>query len=106
VIRADLTVTELGSTGVPLGLLAAARYSAGTVDLAPGDLLVLYTDGIVEATDPDGEEYGLDRLKLLCLSQPGAPCAALAAALDRDLLAFVRGTPFADDRTVVLARRR
>jgi sigma-B regulation protein RsbU (phosphoserine phosphatase) len=105
VIRADLTVVELGATGVPLGLLAAAVYSAGTITLGPGDLLVLYTDGIVEAMDQNGEEYGLDRLKLLCLSQPGAPCAVLAEALDRDLLTFVRGAPFADDRTVVLARR-
>jgi serine phosphatase RsbU (regulator of sigma subunit) len=101
---ADATV-ELGSTGVPLGLLAAASYSAGTVDLDPGDLLVLYTDGIVEAMDPDGEEYGLDRLQRVCTSHRAGSCAALAEALDRDLLEFVRGTPFADDRTVVLARR-
>ena len=106
VIRADLTVAELGPTGVPLGLLAAAPYSAGTIDLAPGDLLVLYTDGIVEAADPDGEEYGLERLKRLCARHRAGTSAALAAALDRDLLEFVRGTPFADDRTVVLAKRR
>ena len=97
---------ELGSTGVPLGLLAAAPYYADTIELGHGDLLVLYTDGIVEAMDPDGEEYGLDRLKQVCASHPGETCAALAAALDRDLLERVRGTPFADDRTVVLARRK
>jgi serine phosphatase RsbU (regulator of sigma subunit) len=73
--------------------------------LGRGARLVLYTDGIVEATDPEGEEYGLERLKLLCLRHQAEPCAALAEALDRDLLAFVRGTPFADDRTIVLARR-
>jgi serine phosphatase RsbU (regulator of sigma subunit) len=106
VVRADLTITTLGSTGTPLGLLPAAPYHAGEIALGPGDLLVLYTDGIVEANDPDGEEYGLERLQALCLRHWNAPCAALAAALDRDLLEFARGTPFADDRTVVLARRR
>ena len=105
VVRADLAVSELAATGPPLGLLPAAVYRAGEVVLDPGDLLVLYTDGIVEAMAPDGEEYGLDRLKLICLRHRTEACAALAEALDRDLLAFVRGTPFADDRTVVLARR-
>jgi serine phosphatase RsbU (regulator of sigma subunit) len=104
-VRADLSVVELGATGPPLGLLPNAPYRAGAVTLGPGDLLVLYTDGIVEAADPDGEEYGLHRLEVLCLRHRTAPCAALAEALDRDLLGFVRGTPFADDRTVVLARR-
>jgi sigma-B regulation protein RsbU (phosphoserine phosphatase) len=98
-------ITELAATGPPLGLLANASYRAGEVTLGPGDLLALYTDGIVEAADPDGEEYGLERLKAVCLRHRSAPCATLADALDRDLLSFVRGTPFPDDRTVVLARR-
>ncbi len=101
----ESTATELGATGPPLGLLSTALYKAGEVTLGPGDLLLLYTDGIVEAVDPDGEEYGLDRLKQVCRSHHGAAPAAVAEALDRDLLAFVRGTPFPDDRTVVLVRR-
>jgi serine phosphatase RsbU (regulator of sigma subunit) len=102
---AESTAAELGATGPPLGLLSTAVYKAGEVTLGPGDLLVLYTDGIVEAVDSDGEEYGLDRLKQICLRHRGLPPAAVAEALDRDLLAFVRGTPFPDDRTVVLVRR-
>jgi len=102
---AESTATELGATGPPLGLLSTALYKAGEVTLGPGDLLLLYTDGIVEAVDPDGEEYGLDRLKQVCRRHHGAAPAAVAEVLDRDLLAFVRGTPFPDDRTVVLVRR-
>jgi len=102
---AESTATELGATGPPLGLLSTASYKAGEVTLGPGDLLLLYTDGIVEAVDPDGEEYGLDRLKQVCRRHHGSTPAAVAEALDRDLLAFVRGTPFPDDRTVVLVRR-
>lgn len=105
VVRADGGVEELKPTGVPLGLLPAAPYRAGEVVLAPGDLLVLYTDGLVEASDRDGEEYGLERMKEVCRRHRDQRCAALAAALEQDLDAFTRGVPYADDRTIVLARR-
>jgi sigma-B regulation protein RsbU (phosphoserine phosphatase) len=105
VLRASGTAEELGSTGVPLGLLPQAPYSAGETALAPGDVLVLYTDGLVEAEDPEGREYGLERLKTVCLRDKGETCEGLARSLERDLEDFARGVPFADDRTLVLARR-
>jgi sigma-B regulation protein RsbU (phosphoserine phosphatase) len=105
VVRAGGGIEELPPTGVPLGLLPAARYTAGEVALSPGDTLVLYTDGLVEALDPGGEEYGLERLKEVCARHRDGLCQSLAQALDADLEAFVRGIPFADDRTIVLARR-
>jgi phosphoserine phosphatase RsbU/P len=104
-VRAGGAIEELAATGVPIALLPAAAYEAAEIRLAPGDSLLLYTDGIVEANDPDGEEYGNDRLADLCRSHCQASCADLAAALDADLEAFVRGVPFADDRTLVMARR-
>jgi len=105
VVRAGGAVEELAATGVPIALLPGASYQAAELQLAPGDSLLLYTDGIVEANDPDGEEYGNDRLANLCRRHCQASCADLAAALDADLEAFVRGIPFADDRTLVMARR-
>jgi serine phosphatase RsbU (regulator of sigma subunit) len=105
VVRAGGEVESLGPTGVPLGLLPGARYRAGETTLAPGDLLVLYTDGIAEAADPDDEEYGLERIQKVCALHRTEPCPALAAALEKDLETFARGVPFADDRTLVLARR-
>ncbi|HEV3073562.1 MAG TPA: SpoIIE family protein phosphatase, partial [Thermoanaerobaculia bacterium] len=105
VVRAGGAVEELGATGVPIALLPTAGYQAAEIRLAPGDSLVLYTDGIVEANDPHGEEYGTERLADLCRRHCQAPCSDLAAALDADLEAFVRGVPFADDRTLVMARR-
>ncbi|HEX7184513.1 MAG TPA: SpoIIE family protein phosphatase, partial [Thermoanaerobaculia bacterium] len=105
VVRADGAVEELKPTGVPLGLLPVAPYRAGEVTLASGDLLALYTDGFVEACDPHGEEYGLERMKEVCRRHRDQGCAALAEALDQDLDSFTRGVPYADDRTIVLARR-
>lgn len=104
-LRVDGTVEELAATGVPLGLLPQAPYQAGETALAPGDLLVLYTDGLVEANDPMGEEYGQDRLQAACVAGRNEACHTLAEILERDLEGFARGVPFADDRTVVLAKR-
>jgi sigma-B regulation protein RsbU (phosphoserine phosphatase) len=98
-------IEELPATGVPIALLPAADYEAAEVLLAPGDTLVLYTDGLVEATNPEGEEYGAERLAEVCRRHRRSPCAELAAALEADLEAFVRGVPFTDDRTLVMARR-
>src|SRR5205085_12143514 len=95
VLRASGTAEELGSTGVPLGLLPQATYRAGEVTLGPGDVLVLYTDGIAEANDPEGNEYGLERLKKLCLNGAGEACESLARILGQDLENFARGVPFA-----------
>ena len=105
ILRASGLAEELGSTGVPLGLLPQAPYHAGETTLAPGEILVLYTDGLVEAEDPEGNEYGLNRLKEACLRNKGETCGGLAHVLARDLEDFARGVPFADDRTLVLARR-
>ena len=104
-VHATGGVERLAATGLPLGLLPAVSYTARETHLAPGDLLLLYTDGIVEATNPEDEEYGLDRLIEACLRHRGGSLKELAHALEADLEAFVRGVPFADDRTLVLARR-
>ena len=95
----------LGSTGVPLGLLPDASYQLAEVDMAPSDLVVLYTDGITEANNAANEEYGGHRLESICQRNRAAPLPVLQAVLERDLDAFVRGVPFADDRTIVLLRR-
>ena len=104
-VRASGEVERLLATGTPLGVLPAARYTVAEVTLAQGEFLVLYTDGIVEATNPDDEEYGLERMIETVLRHRGESLDRLARALNADLETFVRGIPFADDRTLVLLRR-
>jgi len=104
-LRADGTVERLGATGPPIGLLAEASFTQQERTLAPGDLLALYTDGIVEACDPEDEEYGLERLQSFLVGRRAAPLEAIADGLDHELERFVRGVPYADDRTLVLLRR-
>ncbi len=104
-VRSDGTTEWLRSTGPPLGLLPVASYTAGVIDLRPGDLVVAYSDGITEASDPDDEEYGTARLEAVCAAHRDEPLPDLTAALERDLESFARRVPFADDRTVLLLRR-
>jgi len=74
-VRASGAIERLGSSGVPLGMLPDAPFAAREVDLAPGDLFVTYTDGIVEAVDPSDEEFGLERLEELCRDKRNAALA-------------------------------
>lgn len=105
VLRADGGLEWLESTGMPLGILPTGVYGIGEVTLGSGDTVVLYTDGLTEAENPDEEEYGEERLGQLCARHRDQPLADLARTISDDQDAFVRGVPYADDRTVVLLRR-
>jgi phosphoserine phosphatase RsbU/P len=104
-LRRSGAVEQLGATGPPLGLLQAARYDAAEVRFEAGDLLLLYTDGLTEAMNPDDEEFGLDRLTEVCLRHRHEDLRELAREVEADLERFVRGVPFEDDRTFVMVRR-
>ncbi|HEX2164877.1 MAG TPA: SpoIIE family protein phosphatase [Thermoanaerobaculia bacterium] len=105
VVRAGGAVEELEAGGFPLGLVPESDYESAAPALAPGDVLVLYTDGIVEAEDPAGEQYGSERLTELCRRARGGTAAEIAAALEEDLARFTAGAVQGDDRTYVILRR-
>ncbi len=105
VLRTGGEVELLGSTGMPLGILPTGVYAAGDLTLEMGDTVVLYTDGLTEAENPEEEEYGEARLAELCAKHRGESLDDLAATISTDQDAYVRGVPYVDDRTVVLVRR-
>jgi serine phosphatase RsbU (regulator of sigma subunit) len=104
-LRAAGEMEQLAATGLPLGLLPTGEYGLEERLLGPGDMVVIYTDGITEAANPAGDEYGLERLAGLCRTHLASGADRLAAALHKDLEAFAQGVPFGDDRTFVLLRR-
>lgn len=104
-VRAGGGVEELAASGFPLGMVPRSDYDESVLELAPGDLLFLFTDGIVEAEDPDGAQYGLERLTALVVEHRGDTPQELAAALEADLGAFAAGTPRGDDQTFVILQR-
>ncbi len=105
VLRTGGEVDLLESTGMPLGILPTGVYSADNVTLEKGDTVVLYTDGLTEAENPDEDEYGEEKLAELCAEHRGESLEELAATISADQDAFVRGVPYVDDRTVVMVRR-
>lgn len=95
----------LHQTGMVLGPSREASYSRGFVTVERGDLLFFYTDGIVEARDPRGTEFGLDRLKRLVAGMREKPAEEIVGAVFDRVSQFTRGTSPEDDRTVLVIRR-
>jgi sigma-B regulation protein RsbU (phosphoserine phosphatase) len=104
-IKADGTTQKLEANGLPLGLFPIVEYDRAEVTLAPGDLVVLYTDGITEAASAAGEEFGLDRLEAVVRKYAQEPLVALAVAVETAVEVFAEDRRFADDRTLVFLRR-
>lgn len=96
---------QIRRTGLPLGVDAVAAFGQVVERLAPGDLLLLYTDGVTEARNRAGEEFGLTRLEAVLRANAAAPVEAALAAVRQALEAFDEGEPQLDDLTLVLARR-
>jgi sigma-B regulation protein RsbU (phosphoserine phosphatase) len=105
-IRADGTVVTLRTGGMILGPNPAATYSIGIDSFEPGDLLVLYTDGITEAVNEADEEYGEERLIHSARAVRHRDPIAVVDRLFLDVDEFSVASPPADDQTLVVVKRR
>jgi sigma-B regulation protein RsbU (phosphoserine phosphatase) len=92
-------------TGMPLGLMPEAVYTSAETSLEVGDSLVLYTDGITEAANPEQEEFGRERLVEVCGEHRSESPKELARSIEKVVDTFVDGVPYHDDRTLVIVRR-
>jgi len=97
-------VERLGANGLPIGALPCATYGEGARRVEAGDMLALYTDGIIEAPSPEGEEYGTDRLVHVLVAHRARSGEDAAAAVLDDVARWTGGAPPHDDVTLVLAR--
>jgi sigma-B regulation protein RsbU (phosphoserine phosphatase) len=88
-----------------VGLIPGAEYEDQTVELAPDDLLVLYTDGIWEAENQTGEEFGRDRLAHAVLGARDRSAREVVSALREEWERFRDGARHGDDTTVIALRR-
>ena len=105
VVRADGTRESLGQNGPPLGMFAESTYTMNDLELAPGELLVCYSDGISEAESPKGEEFGEDRLTTLVENQRALPPVEIVQHVNTTLNDHCRGTSQQDDITLVVLKR-
>jgi sigma-B regulation protein RsbU (phosphoserine phosphatase) len=104
-LRDDGTVTLLEE---PHGTLLGVFPDSGVVDvgvtLNPGDALILYTDGVIEARDKDGEMFGFDRLVALAATSSGRSAEGIARRVELAAVGHAAGT--VDDIAVLVLRRR
>jgi sigma-B regulation protein RsbU (phosphoserine phosphatase) len=94
------------STGTVLGLFPDQRYESESVELRPGDTLVLYTDGVSEAANPGGALFGDERLHACFANGPGATAAESVERLLASVRSFAAEAPQSDDITILALRRR
>ncbi len=97
-------VTSVGATGLPLGMFCAQSFELTRLDLRAGDMLVLYTDGLFEARDAAGEEFGLERLHALIGGCRRWSPRELVDRCMQDVMAFQRGAGRFDDATMMAIR--
>jgi sigma-B regulation protein RsbU (phosphoserine phosphatase) len=96
----------LRRTGMALGVEVETSYEQNTLRLQPGDFIVLYTDGVVEAIDTSQQEFGIQRLQQVLLDNRNSTPSSIVQALEQDLIAFTGPTPPFDDITLLFAKRQ
>jgi sigma-B regulation protein RsbU (phosphoserine phosphatase) len=98
-------IERIESSGLPLGILGNASYKETTSSLEPGDLVLLYTDGLTEAEDPDEEEFGVERVEQVVARLSDATAEAACGELLRVVEEFTQGQPLQDDATLLVVER-
>jgi phosphoserine phosphatase RsbU/P len=106
-MRAGRGIEELDASGPPLGIVAGIGYAPGAARLAPGDRILLYTDGVTEAADAAAAEFGMARLREAIAACSGAPAEGLVTEVFKRVEAFAGDAPQSDDITcLALVRTR
>ena len=106
IVHTDGSSTLLPATGgIALGAAPGFDYEESSVILSPGDTIVLYTDGVTEAMNAEGEEFGLDRLRNIFTESPPKTTKQTNAAIFEAVSEFAGDTPQSDDITCLAFRR-
>jgi serine phosphatase RsbU (regulator of sigma subunit)/pSer/pThr/pTyr-binding forkhead associated (FHA) protein len=106
IVHESGTVEHLSSGGLPLGIIPHAEYREGRTQIQPGDVLVIYSDGVSEAVNPSGEEFGPERLYQVVAQNLKASASGIRDRIEAALTKFAQGTPANDDITLVIVKRQ
>jgi serine phosphatase RsbU (regulator of sigma subunit) len=98
-------IQELAAHGIALGVLEDIELQEREIDVAPGDLLVFYTDGVTEAMDADGQPFGVERLRQVLAADPDASADQAVSAVVDAVMAFTGDAPQSDDIAIFVVRR-
>jgi serine phosphatase RsbU (regulator of sigma subunit) len=97
---------ELAARGIALGAIEEAELEERAIDVAPGDVLVLYTDGVTEAMDAEAEPFGVERLRQVVAAHPEASPEQIISALEGAVRDFAGDVPQSDDIALFVVWRR
>ena len=103
-VRGGRVEQAMEATDLPVGLFAATQYTPASLALAPGDTLVLFTDGVNEAVDPRGDRFEMERLQETVARYAGGSVEELKTGVLKDLERFMQGAPQEDDITLLIVR--
>ena len=106
IAHADGRVEQLASGGFPLGIMPMAQYDVGQTRLLKGEALVNYSDGVSEANNTKGEEFGVERLEEVVRKNLSASAAGLRDKVESALSSFTQTAPAGDDITLVIVKRK
>ena len=105
-MHADGSSEELPLTGgVALGVMPGLEYRQDSCTMAVGDTLVLYTDGVSEAMNEEGEEFGVERLRRIFVEQPPTSAETANEAILQAVADFAGDSAQSDDVTCLILRR-
>ena len=107
VVHADGNYTVLPMTGgIALGVMPDFEFDQDSITLLPGDTLVLYTDGVTEAMNEEGEEYGMDRLCDILVAASSIHAQDISDTIFDSIREFAGEAPQSDDITCLTLHRR
>jgi sigma-B regulation protein RsbU (phosphoserine phosphatase) len=99
-------ISSLEVSGIPLGILRDSSYETFNTALEPGDVLLLYTDGITECANKTGDLFGDERLKSVLSAAAAKDAAAIRTAICTAVDSFRIDQPHSDDMTFVVVKRK
>jgi sigma-B regulation protein RsbU (phosphoserine phosphatase) len=105
IIRADGRYEVLRGGGPIMGIFPDLQYPEMQAQLEPGDLLVIYSDGVTEASSPEGNDYDIPQLGATLIENRGCSAKEIVQAVADKVREWTHNAPPADDITVVVARR-
>jgi phosphoserine phosphatase RsbU/P len=104
--RTNGAVEQLDSGGFPLGIMPMAEYEIGETHLKAGEALVVYSDGVSEAANLKGEEFGMERLSQVISNNLAASASGLRDKVESSLSSFTQTAPAGDDITLVIVKKK
>ncbi len=102
----DGKMSKLTAGGIPLGMVEFDAYEQETTVLQSNDLLVMFTDGVTEAANPDDEFYDDERLEAFCIAHRQLTASELLDRLSREVTDFVDGAEQSDDITILILKKK